>query len=127
MNPELTPEERKLRQTIAWPLTSANNYPKHVAPHVLGADMTPIIDAVFAALKDAGYGMEKKPVPADPPLPLGTRVRVVSDFAYYKGREGVVVDSPYTLPARYPIRVQFESESNTVAEIFKLEELEVLD
>lgn len=55
MNSELTPEDRNLRQTVAWPLTCANNYPAHVAPHVLGSDMTPIINAVFNVLKDAGY------------------------------------------------------------------------
>lgn len=64
MTSELSPEDAKLRQTIAWPLTDASNYPKGVAVHVLGRDMTPIIDAVFAALKREGY---KKCEVASPP------------------------------------------------------------
>lgn len=120
MNSELSPEDRKLRQTIAWPLTCANNYPDHVAPHVLGADMSPIINAVFNALKDAGYTKSEPPAES---LPLGTRVRVTAAFLTYSGYEGVVVRTPYTTLANYPIRVEFESG---VTEVFKLDELEVL-
>lgn len=64
MASELSPEDSKLRQTIAWELTNAGNYPKPVAVQVLGRDMTPIIDAVFNALKREGY---KKGSVASPP------------------------------------------------------------
>lgn len=64
MTSELSPEDRELRRTVAWPLTDVNNYPTEVAVHVLGTDMTPIIDAVFAALQSEGY---KKCEVASPP------------------------------------------------------------
>lgn len=64
MSPELSPEDRELRRTVAWELTDASNYPKHVAAQVIATDMTPIIDAVFAALKREGY---KKGSFASPP------------------------------------------------------------
>lgn len=64
MTSELSHEDRELYQTVALPLTSVNNYPDRVGMQVWGTDMTPIIDAVFAALKREGY---KKCEVASPP------------------------------------------------------------
>ena len=67
MPSELSPEDQDLRRTIAWPLTDCANYPEGVSVQVLGRDMTPIIDAVFNALKREGY---KKGSVASPPDPV---------------------------------------------------------
>lgn len=50
-----------LYRALSWQLTDAQNYPEHIQPHVLGSDMSPLVDAVYSALKADGYTKDIDP------------------------------------------------------------------
>ena len=66
----------KLRNAIASVLVNASNYPDGVSHHILGRDMSSLIDKVTEAARAVGYS---RPAPSAKVQAVAARVRVNAD------------------------------------------------
>lgn len=92
---------KTIEQVVANTLANAQNYPRNVGVQVLGTDMSKPIDAVVAALKEAGY----TDLPDDGRFNVGDRVQVVPG-RWGKDGSGTVESIDPTGP--YPIAVRMD-------------------